>query len=265
MLDPPPARSPIAVRTGEIRLRSLAVDRGRRRVLTVDELVLRPGVTTLIGPNGSGKSTLLHVIAGMLDPVSGTLTIDGRSPLAMRRQIAYVLQTTGVTAGVPVTVAETVALGRAATLGPFRPLRRADRIAIDDAMARLDIGDLRRRHLAELSGGQRQRVFVAQGLAQHAAVLLLDEPMAGLDLPSAELIRAVVSEERAAGRVVVIATHDLAEASRSDTAVLLAGRVVAAGSPVDVLRPEHLRAAYHGQLLDLGDHVLALDEGGHHH
>jgi ABC-type Mn2+/Zn2+ transport system ATPase subunit len=132
-------------------------------------------------------------------------------------------------------------------------------------MRRLDIEDLANRHLAELSGGQRQRVFVAQGLAQEADVLLLDEPVAGLDLPSAERIREVVADERSAGRTVVIATHDLDEAARADHAVLLAGRVVAAGLPDDVLTADHLRAAYSGHLLDLGHGVVVLDDGAHGH
>ena len=108
-------------------------------------------------------------------------------------------------------------------------------------------------------------MFVAQGLAQDADVLLLDEPVAGLDLPSAERIREVVADERAAGRTVVIATHDLDEAARADHAVLLAGRVVAAGPPGEVLTADNLRVAYGGHLLDLGDGVVVLDDGAHGH
>ena len=179
--------------------------------------------------------------------------------------ISYVLQATAVSATLPVTVRETVALARAATLGPFRPLRRADRDAVTRAMRRLDVEELANRHLADLSGGQRQRVFVAQGIAQEADVLLLDEPVAGLDLPSAERIRDVVADERAAGRTVVIATHDLDEAARADHAVLLAGRVVADGRPDEVLTADNLRAAYSGHLLDLGHGVVVLDDGAHGH
>ena len=108
-------------------------------------------------------------------------------------------------------------------------------------------------------------MFVAQGLAQEADVLLLDEPVAGLDLPSAERIREVVADERAAGRTVVIATHDLDEAARADHAVLLAGRVVAAGPPGEVLTADNLRVAYGGHLLDLGGGVVVLDDGAHGH
>jgi ABC-type Mn2+/Zn2+ transport system ATPase subunit len=240
-----------------VSLTGVSIDRARRRVLDVDALALHPGVTALVGPNGSGKSTLLHAIAGLIELVSGEVRVAGG--------VSYVLQATTVSATLPVTVREVVSLARAATLGPFWPLRRADRDAVNRAMRRLDVEHLANRHLAELSGGQRQRVFVAQGLAQQADVLLLDEPVAGLDLPSAEHIREAVADERAGGRTVVIATHDLDEAMRADHAVLLAGRVVAAGRPDEVLTAENLRVAYSGHLLDLGHSVVVLDDGAHGH
>jgi ABC-type Mn2+/Zn2+ transport system ATPase subunit len=139
--------------------------------------------------------------------------------------------------------------------------RRADRAAVDDAIDRLELGGLTRRYLGELSGGQRQRVLVAQGLAQEGEVLLLDEPVSGLDVASAERIAVIVAEERAAGHTVVVATHDLAEAAAADRAVLLAGRLVAAGNPTDVLCRDHLAAAYGDRLLRLGDDVLMVDDG----
>jgi manganese transport system ATP-binding protein len=132
------------------------------------------------------------------------------------------------------------------------------------AVERLELGDLLRRHLGELSGGQRQRVFVAQGLAQGADVLLLDEPVTGLDLPSAHRIREVVGEEAAAGRTVVLATHDLAEAAAADHVVLVAGRVVAAGPPATALTRDTLADAYGARLLRVDGDTLLLDEGAHH-
>ncbi len=115
-----------------------------------------------------------------------------------------------------------------------------------------------------MSGGQRQRVFIAQGLAQEAEVLLLDEPVAGLDLASMHTIRGVIDEECAAGRTVVVATHDLEEARRADCVVMLAGRVVAAGAPADVLRAENLREAYQGRVIELGGGLMTVDDADHH-
>ncbi len=183
-----------------IALRDVVVERGHATVLTVGSLEIPRGVTAVVGPNGSGKSTLLHVIAGLLPAGKGVVTVGGRAPHQGRRDVAYVLQAQHASEHLLVTADEVVGLARAATLGAFRPMRRGDRDAVTRATDRLDVTALGRRHLADMSGGQRQRVFVAQGLAQEADVLLLDEPMAGLDIVSAEAIRTVIEQERSAGR-----------------------------------------------------------------
>ncbi len=210
-------------------------------------------ITTLIGPNGSGKSTVLHAIAGLIDPVAGTLTV------APSRRIAYVLQATKVNEALPVTVREVVAMGRYSTAGPYRRLGAADRAAVEAAIARMGIGAIARRHLRELSGGQRQRVFVAQGIAQDHDMLLLDEPLTGLDLPSARAIDTVLHEEQDAGRTVVITSHDLNEAAAGDWVILLAGRVVACGPPATVLTAANLAAAYGSILLHEGERFVLED------
>ena len=244
-------------------MRHVKVERGREVVLAVEQLDIGTGVTAIVGPNGSGKSTLLHAITGLLR-VSGTVDVLSRAPSDVRGRVAYVLQTQHASEHLLVTAREVVTLGRAPSRGPFRPLTATDRAAVDDAMARLEISDLAGRHLADMSGGQRQRVFVAQGLAQRGDILLLDEPVAGLDIASTQRIRQVIAEERTAGRTVVVATHDLGDAARADRAVLLDRRVIAAGSPADVLTPEHLRTAYGARVLDLGGGSLAVDDGAHH-
>ncbi len=240
-----------------VRARALALRRGRAVALEVERLDLPTGVvTSLVGPNGSGKSTLLHAVAGLLRPAAGELDVRGT--------VAYVLQATAANERMPVTVAEVVAMGRYAVLGARRRFGSADRAAVDEAVERLELGDLRRRHLGELSGGQRQRVLVAQGLAQGADVLLLDEPVTGLDLASSHRIAEVMAAERAAGRTVVVATHDLAEASAADHVVLLARRVVASGPPAAALTRATLSEAYGDRLLRLDGDTLLLDEGAHH-
>ena len=238
-----------------ITVDNIRVNRGGREELRVDHLEIPHGVTALVGPNGSGKSTLLHAMAHIL-PFTGDIDAGG--------DVAYVLQTQHASEHLLVTAREVVALGRAAQRGPFGRLRAEDRVAIDRAMERLDIADLAKHHLAEMSGGQRQRVFVAQGLAQEAAILLLDEPVAGLDIVSIRQIRQIIEEERAAGRAVVVATHDLGEAARADHVVLVKGRVVSSGPPADALTPAHLVAAYGGRVLQLGDEVVAINDGVHH-
>jgi manganese transport system ATP-binding protein len=220
------------------------------------------GITAVIGPNGSGKSTLLHACAGILKPRRGELRVNVSGP--RHRSLAYVFQSTKVNETMPVTVREVVGMGRYSRLGPFRPFGAADRAACRTAMERLDVADLAGSHLDELSGGQRQRVFVAQGLAQEADILLLDEPITGLDLVSKERIIEVVKDERTAGRTVIGTTHDLSEAAIADHVLLLAGRVVAEGPPDEVLTTERLSEAYGMQVVRLEEGTLVLDDHHHH-
>ncbi|GMQ85152.1 MAG: zinc ABC transporter ATP-binding protein AztA [Acidimicrobiia bacterium] len=219
----------------------------------------RGNITAVIGPNGSGKSTLLDGIAGLLSPSSGTLVVSPADQL----RIAYVLQTRKVNETLPVTVREVVTMGRYAAKGAYGWLRAADRETIDRSLDRMAISDLADRHLNELSGGQRQRVFVAQGLAQDHDMLLLDEPMTGLDITSAQAIDSVIHDEHAHGCTVVMSTHDLSEARAADHVVLLAGQVVASGPPEEVLTADHLAGAYGGLSVHGDGDGLAIDDPAH--
>jgi ABC-type Mn2+/Zn2+ transport system ATPase subunit len=256
-VERPPSPTEFAVRARDLEL-------GYRRVLALAQASFElpaGAVTALIGPNGAGKSTLLHAIAGILRPRRGTIEV----PHGRRRgDVGYVLQSTKVNEHLPLTVRETVTMGRYALRGALRPLRSSDRRAVDQAMERLHITDLAGRPLHELSGGQRQRTFVAQGLAQEAAVLLLDEPITGLDVLSREHILDAIDAERSAGRTVIMSTHDLADAARADHVLLVAGRVVASGPPKAVLTDAHLSEAYSGQLLRVNGGTLLLDDHAHH-
>lgn len=218
---------------------------GPRVALSPSDFVIpAEGVTAIIGPNGSGKSTVLGAIAGLHRPTNGEIRVLGTTPAAAQRRVAYVPQSTKVNDALPVTVQEVVAMGRYASLGLVGRKRAQDARMIDEAIDRLELRDLVGRHLRELSGGQRQRVFVAQGLVQERSLLLLDEPASALDLVSLAIIEQAIEAERAEGRPVVITTHDLAEARRSDHVILLASRVVAHGAPSSVLTSEHLSDAY---------------------
>ncbi len=212
-------------------------------------------VTAIIGPNGSGKSTLLHAIAGLLDVGGGSLEVLGASPAQAWRRVTYVMQTVAVAPGTPITVREVVTMGRFPSSGWFRPLTRADRARVDRAMARLEITDLADRHLGELSGGQRQRVYVAQGIAQDHELVLLDEPLTGLDITSARTIDRIIHTEREQGHSVILTTHDLEEARAADHVILTAGQVVAAGPPAEVLTRRNLEDAYGLGSLHHDDHT----------
>ena len=218
-------------------------------------------ITALIGPNGSGKSTLLNGIAGLLEPASGALTVN---PLGdARRTISYVLQGTKVNDALPVTVREVVAMGCYAGKGAFRSMSDADRGVVDRAMDRMSVKYLANQHLSQLSAGQRQRAFVAQGLAQDHDILLLDEPVTGLDLVSAQAIDDVIHDEQSHGCAVVMTTHSLAEATVADHVILLSGTVVATGTPEEVLTIENLTKAYGAALLHVDGERLFIDDPHH--
>lgn len=211
----------------------------------------------VIGPNGSGKSTFLGVLAGTIEPAGGSALVRGGSP-------ALVLQSTDVDKSLPITVQDTVSLGRYASLGLLRRFKANDRDIVERAMERLGISDLAARQLHDLSGGQRQRAFVAQGIAQQADVLMLDEPITGLDMASREVILELIDEEVAHGRAVVVTTHSLDEARRCDRVLLLDTEAIAFGTPDEVLIEEHLRQAFGGSFIRVGDQII-LDDPHHHH
>lgn len=241
-----------------ISIRDLRVTYGEHDALvgvTLD--VPASSSLAVIGPNGSGKSTLLGAIARTIPISGGSATVSGPAP-------AHVLQSTDVDKSLPITVRETVSLGRYPTLGLFKRFTGADRDAVDAALERLNIADLEGKQLHDLSGGQRQRVLVAQGLAQDTAVLLLDEPVTGLDVTSQQIILELIDEEVAGGRTVVVTTHSLEEARRCDQVLLLDTRAIAAGTPEQVLTEPNLRQAFGGAFIKVGDQFI-LDDPHHHH
>lgn len=219
----------------EIDIRDLVVRYGPHTALSGLTAEIPHGrVTAVLGPNGSGKSSLLGAIAGVL-PSAGTITRRGT------RRPAYVVQRSAVADTLPVTVRDTVAMGRWAHRGPWRRLTARDREVVAECLSRLGISDLARRQLGALSGGQRQRALVAQGLAQEPDLLLLDEPAAGLDAAADERIAEVVAESAARGVTVLMATHDMTAAARADRCLLLGdGRLHAQGPPGEVLTPAAL-------------------------
>ncbi len=249
--------------SSSVRVRDLVVRYGRQLALDEVSFDLDPGTATaLVGANGSGKSTLLHVLAGLVPPSAGRVELPPGD-------IAYVLQYGGRGAWMPLTVDEVLRMGRYPGKRTWQRLGPADHQAITEAAGRLDVEALGRRQFGELSGGQRQRVLVAQALAQQAPLLLMDEPITGLDLPSQERILDVVDQEAARGHIVVLSTHHLDEAHHCHQVLLLANRLVAAGPPDDVLVPELLRDAYEVPMFGAhADHdhpsgPLLLDEHRH--
>jgi iron complex transport system ATP-binding protein len=233
-----------------LALADVALARGARPVLAGASLSLAFGeVLVLAGRNGAGKTTLLRVATGLARPDAGSVLLEGRSLAELsRREIALALALVPQDTSVPFpfTVEEIVLLGRAPHLGALGFESREDRRIAGDAMERLGIGALAQRSIQTLSGGERQLAMIARALAQAPRILLLDEPVAHLDLAHRlaleELLRALARE----GKAALLVSHDLAGAARAaDRIALLAGgRVLAEGAPRDALRPELLREAF---------------------
>ncbi len=196
----------------------------------------------VVGPNGAGKSTMFKVIAGTHSPSAGTVRFYGSDP-DRHVCIAYIEQHADINWRFPATVEDVVAMGRIARVGYLRYPRRRDRAIVADAMEQVAIADLRHRQIGELSGGQRRRVFIARALAQEAEIMLLDEPYAGLDADASRMLSDTLDSIREP-IAVMVATHDLGVAEHLGRVLLLHRRVVAAGTPDEVLAPEPLAAAY---------------------
>ena len=202
----------------------------------------------VVGPNGAGKTTLFRTIAGAMQPSRGEVRVYGHEP-GGHICIAYVPQRSEVAWDFPVTVQDVVMMGRIRKIGLFRWPRRRDWQFIRQAMRSVGVDQLADRQIAELSGGQQQKVFLAQAIAQEAELVLLDEPLGGLDLPSQEAIFEILEQLKGQGVSVLVATHDLnLAAERFDRVMLLNRRMIAMGTPDQVLTQSNLVQAYGGHL-----------------
>ncbi|HHY88052.1 MAG TPA: metal ABC transporter ATP-binding protein [Chloroflexi bacterium] len=202
----------------------------------------------LVGPNGAGKSTLLKIIAGVLEPGAGKVSIRGYEP-GGHICIAYVPQRSQIDWSFPATVADTVMMGRIGRIGLFRFPRARDWEVVHQALELVGLQDLARRQIGQLSGGQQQRMFIARALAQEAELVLMDEPLTGLDATSQQDIFTVLDSLRDRGVTLITAMHDLEiAAERFDRVMLLNRRMIGIGRPEEVFTPERLIEAYGGRV-----------------
>jgi manganese/iron transport system ATP-binding protein len=208
-------------------------------------------ITGLVGVNGAGKSTLFKALMGFVPLAKGSVEILGQPvQAAMKAQaVAYVPQAEEVDWSFPVLVEDVVMMGRYGHMGFLRRARAADRAAVADALARVNMTAYRHRQIGELSGGQKKRVFLARALAQDARVILLDEPFSGVDVKTEEQIIALLRDLRDEGRVMLVATHNLGSVPEfCDRVVLVKGTVLAHGPTAEVFTADNLREAFGGVL-----------------
>lgn len=216
----------------------------------------------VVGPNGAGKSTLFKAIAGILQPTAGQVKICGTEPTG-HNCIAYLPQSSQVEWEFPLTVQDVVMMGRIGKLGLIRHPKSYDREIVLDSLEVVGMSDLAGRRINELSGGQQQRMFIARALAQETHLMVMDEPLAGLDLPAQEEILHVLEELHRLGVTVLVSTHDLTEATEHFERIMLLNiRILGIGSPREVFTPENLREAYgsHLQMVETENGLIVVSD-----
>lgn len=244
-----------------LRVNQLSVNYDKTPVLWDISLEIPTGkLVGIIGPNGAGKSTFIKTALGLLKPISGKVEFFGKPLKEVRLQVAYVPQRETVDWDFPITVRDLVLMGRYGRLGLFRHPRQADRAAADNYLEQVGMSAYANRQISKLSGGQQQRVFIARALLQEADVYFMDEPFAGIDLVSENVIMNILRQLKALGKTVFVVHHDLNTVNTYfDWLILLNMRLIASGSVDKVFNAELLNATY-GKNYALFDQALRLSQ-----
>ncbi|HYU59851.1 MAG TPA: metal ABC transporter ATP-binding protein [Solirubrobacterales bacterium] len=232
----------------------------RPGVHAVEDLnfAVMPGrLVAVLGPNGGGKTSLLRALLGELPERRGRIRARGR--------IAYVPQTERSRLDYPVSALDVVLMGTYAELPWYRRVGTAQRRIAADALGRVGLADSASTGFGALSGGQRQRVLIARAVAQQAEILLLDEPLSGVDRASAQRVMAVLRELRDDGRALLVATHDIQQAREFDAVLCLNRAQVAFGEPAPTLTAEVLERTYGAELIVLDGGRRAVVVQHHEH
>ena len=235
---------------GSLLLNNLSVRYGHIQALDrVNLNLLRGEITGVIGPNGGGKSTLIKAIAGETANFSGAIRFDSGPLNRKRTRIAYVPQARHVNWDFPLSARNLVEMGTYRELGWFGRPGAADSGRVDAALNKLGLGGAGDRHISQFSGGQQQRLFLARALVQRPDIVLLDEPMTGLDVTTHDLIQTITREFATAGAIVILVSHELDDVrTLCDRIVCLNRRVVAVGPTQEIFTAENLRATFGGRL-----------------
>ena len=233
-----------------ISVKGLSVSYERKRVLSNIFLELKTGrVVGVVGPNGAGKSTLFKAILGLVEPNTGLISIRGKDPDKMRKEVAYVPQKNDVDWSFPATVMDVVLMGRYPFKGVFQRLSNEDKEIAMDALKEVGMEAFKERQIGELSGGQQQRVFLARALCQNAQIFFLDEPFVGVDILTEEKIITILKKLAKQGKSLLVVLHDLGSVKDYfDDVILLNQRLIAYGPTETTFNDENIRRTYGGQL-----------------
>lgn len=217
---------------------------GKVALYNVSFNVANPLFLCIIGPNGAGKTTLIKALIGVLKPAKGYVRVLGLDPfknINVRKFIGYVPQRERIDLSMPMLVKDIVLMGRTSLVGPFRWFGRADMDSTLNAIKTVGLHNLLNEPFSHLSSGQQQRVLIARALASNPKLLVLDEPLSGVDATSQEIIISTIKEFTNRGIAAIMVTHDLNPVlDYIDVVMLLNKTIIAYGPPKEVLREDLL-------------------------
>lgn len=204
-------------------------------------------MTAIIGPNGAGKSTLIKAVLGLIPYQAQSVSFFGTTFKASAKRIAYIPQRTSVDWNFPVNVLDVVCMGLYRDIGWFKPIRKKHKDTALACLEKVKLADYAEQQIGQLSGGQQQRVFLARALVQDADLYIMDEPLAGVDAKSEEMILGTLQELKKKKKTILCVHHDLLTVEKYfDKALLLNKKKIAAGAVKNVLTESHLTKAYEG-------------------